>query len=76
MGDVEKEVQDKYFLPNFNFSGKVKKLILAPRAYYDHNPVPKKSDIFFCSFSRIRNHEDFLGKLSKFEVCKFRLYNK
>lgn len=72
--NVEKEVAEKYFMPNFKFSGKTKKIILAERRYYEKYECLKHNDInyFYLQDRTVKNISEPVSS----EVIDIRKFKK
>lgn len=54
---IEKEIQDKYFWPDFKLTENIQTVILSFREFYKGKTIPKNGDAYICSFSRIPHLE-------------------
>lgn len=68
---IEKEIGEKYHIPNFAFKEPVKKVVLIPRSYYnDKEKEIEKCDIdkfFICSIGKIDKETDDNGNINLIE---------
>lgn len=79
---IENEFNDKFFF-KLKLTDKIRKIILAPREYYQKpNQSPKdfkNNDIFICSIGKIRNVLEKLtveDNLDKYEMVTLKVENK
>jgi len=55
MGYVQKEIREKYLIPNFKFKEKVKKIVLAEQSYYRKYKKPEDNDINYFFLKDVKN---------------------
>jgi len=81
--NISIEIKNKLFISNFALTSDIKKIILAPRIYFEKNKklkngfqdiMKQNSDILFTSFSNLKDVENIL--VNNKDIVELKIYNK
>lgn len=78
IGYIENEIRAKLHWDKFKLTSNIKKIILAPREYFNANPAKgmKDESILFCSFSRLRTTDALIKQRNGKGFTEIMIYNK